>query len=68
METRHSPARIVAVIGIIAFMVGLVLGKDQGDAETARNTLSAILLTIGFLAVVGGLVAMAVGRFRRRNA
>ena len=68
MEARRSPARIIAVIGVIAVVVGLVLGKDQGDAETARNTMSAILLTIGFLAVVGGLVAIAVGRFRQRNA
>ena len=52
MNKRPPVNRILLAVGAIAFVIGLVLGKDQGDAETTSNTISAILLTLGFLMVV----------------
>lgn len=68
MNKRPPANRILLAVGAIAFVVGLVLGKDQGDAETTSNTISAILLTVGFVLVLGGAVMTAVGAVRSRRA
>jgi len=52
MNRRPPANRILLAVGALAFVIGLVLGKDQGDAETTSNTISAVLLTQGFLMVV----------------
>ena len=52
MNKRPPANRILLAFGALAFVIGLVLGKDQGDAETTSNTISAVLLTQGFLMVV----------------
>lgn len=71
MEAHRPPmpsAPIVSLlVGVLAFVAGLALGKDQGDAETTRNTFSAILLTIGFIIVVISLATLAVKKLRQRN-
>lgn len=71
MEAHRPPmptAPVVSLLaGVLAFVVGLVLGKDQGDAETARNTISAILLTLGFIVVVVSLVVIGVKKVRRER-
>lgn len=63
-----TPPIVSLLIGLVAFVVGLALGKDQGDAETTRNTFSAILLTIGFIVVVVSLVIVAVKKVRLRRS
>lgn len=63
-----SPPIVSLLIGLVAFVVGLALGKDQGDAETTRNTFSAILLTIGFIIVVVSLVIVAIRKARLRRS
>ena len=68
MNRRPPANRILLAVGALAFVIGLVLGKDQGDAETTSNTISAILLTVGFLMVVGGAIMTAVGAARSRRA
>lgn len=72
MEAHRPPMPTAPVLsllaGVVAFVVGLALGKDQGDAETTRNTLSAVLLTIGFVVVVVSLVLVAVKKVRQRKA
>ncbi len=62
----NNPTRLALIAGAIAFLLGLALGKDQGDAETARNTASAILLTLGFLVVVVTVVLATVRKLRTR--
>lgn len=68
MKTRPQINFILLVAGAIAFVIGMVLGKDQGDAETTSNTVSAILLTFGFLMVVAGAILTAVRTVRSRRA
>lgn len=68
MNKRPPVNRILLAVGAIAFVIGLVLGKDQGDAETTSNTISAILLTLGFLMVVAGAIVTAIGTVRSRRA
>lgn len=62
----NSPTRLALIGGGLAFLLGLALGKDQGDAETVRNTASAILLTLGFLVVVVTVVLATVRKLRTR--
>lgn len=68
MNKRPPINRILLAVGAVAFVIGLVLGKGQGDAETTSNAISAILLTLGFLMVVGGAIVTAVGALRSRRA
>jgi heme/copper-type cytochrome/quinol oxidase subunit 2 len=57
------------VLGVIFFVVGGILGKDQtSDANTASNTASKIMLTVGFLLVVIGVIALVVRTFRARRS
>jgi membrane protein DedA with SNARE-associated domain len=37
---------------IVVFAVGLAIGYSQGDDPTFLNSVSKVLLTVGFLAVV----------------
>lgn len=37
---------------IVVFAVGLAIGYSQGDDPTFLNSVSKVLLTIGFLAVI----------------
>ena len=65
---RPRTNRILLIAGAIALVVGLAFGKDQGDAETTRNTISAMLLTLGFLVMVAGLAMTAVRALRTRGS
>ena len=53
-------------IGIVILVIGLALGKGRGDEDSLINTTSAVLLTVGFLAVVLFAVLEIVGRVRSR--
>lgn len=66
MNTRPTINRLLLIAGAVAFVIGLVLGKGQGDAKTTSNTISAILLTIGFLMVAAGATVTAVRALRSR--
>ncbi len=68
MKRRPPANRILLAVGALAFVIGLVLGKDQGDAETTSNTISAVLLTLGFLMVVAGAIVTTIGTLRSRRA
>ena len=61
-----STTRLALIAGVLAFLLGLALGKDQGDAETARNTASAILLALGFPVLVVTVVPATVRKLRAR--
>jgi membrane protein DedA with SNARE-associated domain len=37
---------------IVVFAVGLAIGYSQGDDPTFLNSVSKVLLTVGFLAVI----------------
>lgn len=54
------------IVGIVVLAVGLALGKGRGEEESLVNTTSAVLLTVGFLAVVLFAVLEIVGRVRNR--
>lgn len=64
--TRRSYVPLLA-IGIAIAVVGLVLGKGRGDEETTINTVSAILLTLGFVVVLSAAALELVGRLRHRT-
>jgi hypothetical protein len=40
------------VVAIVVFALGLAIGYSQGDDPTYLNSVSKILLTVGFLAVI----------------
>jgi hypothetical protein len=50
-----NPARsyVPYLVGaIVVFAVGLAIGYSQGDDPTFLNSVSKVLLTVGFLAVI----------------
>src|SRR5436190_1702227 len=49
---------------VAALVVGLALGKGRGDEHSLINTTSAVLLTVGFLAVVVFAALEVVSRVR----
>jgi uncharacterized membrane protein YedE/YeeE len=59
----QSYARVV-IAGVVMFLIGFGIGGTQGDRETVLNTVSAVLLTLGVLVVVGGLIFGVVRRMR----
>ena len=63
--SRRSYVRYV-VAGVVMLAVGLVLGKDRGNETSFLNTVSAVLLTVGFLVVVVATVLEVIGRARHR--
>jgi hypothetical protein len=64
--TRRSYVRFV-LVGVALIVVGLALGRGRGDEESLINTTSAILLTVGFLAVVVFAALELIGRARNRS-
>ena len=64
MNRRSYVPFIIA--GVVTLVIGLVLGKGRGDEDSLINTTSAVLLTVGFLAVVLFAVIEIVGRVRSR--
>jgi hypothetical protein len=51
VNTARSYVRYL-VGAIVVFAIGLALGFSQGDDPTFLNSVSKVLLTVGFLAVV----------------
>jgi hypothetical protein len=51
MNSARSYVRYL-VIAIVVFALGLAIGYSQGDDPTFLNSVSKVLLTVGFLAVV----------------
>jgi hypothetical protein len=51
MNSTRSYVRYL-VIAIVVLVLGLAIGYLQGDDPTFLNSVSKVLLTVGFLAVV----------------
>ena len=51
MNSTRSYVRYL-VGAVVVFAVGLAIGASQGDDPTVLNTVSKVLLTVGFLAIV----------------
>ena len=51
MNSARSYVRYL-VGAIFVFAVGLAIGYSQGDDQTFLNSVSKVLLTVGFLAVI----------------
>jgi membrane protein DedA with SNARE-associated domain len=51
MNTARSYVRYL-VGAIVVVAVGLAIGYSQGDDPTFLNSVSKVLLTVGFLAVI----------------
>jgi membrane protein DedA with SNARE-associated domain len=49
---------------IVVFAVGLAIGYSQGDDPTFLNSVSKVLLTVGFLAVIITGVLQLITRVR----
>ena len=67
MNSARSYVRYL-VGAIVVFAVGLAIGASQGDDPTFLNTVSKVLLTVGFLAIVvtGALQLITRVRAARR--
>jgi membrane protein DedA with SNARE-associated domain len=68
-----NPARsyVPYLVGaIVVFAVGLAIGYSQGDDPTFLNSVSKVLLTVGFLAVIvtGALQLMTRVRAARSRS
>jgi hypothetical protein len=63
--TDRSFVRYI-IAAVVTFFVGLAIGGWQGDAKTALNEVSALLLTVGMLAFV--VLSVLEGLRRRRLA
>ena len=47
MSSRARSYKPFIIAAVAIFAVGLVIGGWQGDKETALNSVSALLLTVG---------------------
>ena len=52
------------VIAIVVFALGLAIGYSQGDDPTFLNSVSKVLLTVGFLAVIVTGALQLISRVR----
>ena len=67
MHRSRTFTTATIVVGALALVVGLILGKGQGHAHSASNVASMVLLTVGFLAIVIGLIVLGVRSLRARR-
>jgi uncharacterized membrane protein YdcZ (DUF606 family) len=49
---------------IVVFVIGLAIGATQGDDPTFLNSVSKVLLTVGFLAVIVTGALQLISRVR----
>lgn len=63
---RNRFAPLVVAVLILAAGLALGAGKNSEDTSTA-NTISKVLLTVGFLAVVIAVVVLVVHSLRSRQ-
>jgi hypothetical protein len=50
---NHARSYVPYLVGaIVVFAVGLAIGASQGDDPTFLNSVSKVLLTVGFLAAI----------------
>lgn len=63
---RNRFAPLVVALLILASGLALGAGKGSDDTSTA-NTISKVLLTLGFLAVIIALVVLVVRGLRSRQ-
>lgn len=64
MSSRARSYKPFIIAAVAIFAVGLVIGGWQGDKETALNSVSALLLTVGALGFVVTLLLEVVRRWR----
>jgi ABC-type nitrate/sulfonate/bicarbonate transport system permease component len=64
VKTRERSYVRHIVAAIVTFAVGLAIGAWQGNAETVLNEVSAVLLTVGVIAIV---VVSVLELLRRRR-
>ena len=64
--TRRSHVPFI-ITGVAVLVGGLALGRGRGDEESLVNSASKLLLTVGFLLVLGTVVLELVGRARSRG-
>jgi uncharacterized membrane protein YdjX (TVP38/TMEM64 family) len=64
MRIREGSYKPFIIAAVATFVVGLAIGGWQGDKETVLNSVSALLLTVGVLALVVTLVLEFVRRRR----
>ena len=69
MNSARSYVRYL-VGAIVVFALGLAIGYSQGDDPTFLNSVSKVLLTVGFLAVIitGALQLMTRVRAARSRS
>lgn len=64
IRNRFAPL----VVAVLILAAGLALGAGKSSEDTsAANTISKVLLTIGFLAVVIAVVVLVVSGLRSRQ-
>ena len=63
MNSARSYVRYL-VIAIVVFALGLAIGYSQGDDPTFLNSVSKVLLTVGFLAVIVTGALQLISRVR----
>ncbi|HEX2738772.1 MAG TPA: hypothetical protein VHP57_11635 [Acidimicrobiia bacterium] len=68
MSIRQRSYVPFIIAAVLTFVIGLAIGGTQGGDKTVLNTISAILLTVGALAVVVTVGLEVVRRVRMRHA
>jgi hypothetical protein len=63
MNSARSYVRYL-VGAIVVFAVGLAIGYSQGDDPTFLNSVSKVLLTVGFLAAIVTGALQLISRVR----
>ena len=63
MHSARSYVRYL-VAAIVVFALGLAIGYSQGDDPTVLNSVSKVLLTVGFLGVIVTGAVLLITRVR----
>jgi hypothetical protein len=63
MNSTRSHVRYL-VAALVVFALGLAIGYSQGDDPTFLNSVSKVLLTVGFLAVIVTGALQLISRVR----
>ena len=62
---NRAPSYVRYLVGaIVVFALGLAIGYSQGDDPTVLNSVSKVLLTVGFLGVIVTGAVLLITRVR----